>query len=81
MGLTTETYVAALHGAGVAEGLPTKEFDRQAAVLLRVDTRTARRYRRGEVAIPGPVAALLELLGARRRKRSRPLIDTGPASA
>lgn len=69
MGLTADTYVPALHRAGIAEGLPTKEFDRQAAALLRVDERTARRYRRGEVTIPGPVSALLELLAARQRRR------------
>lgn len=66
--MTPSEYCIALHGTGIAEGLPTKELDRQASVLLRVDMRTARRYRRGEVAIPGPVVALLEILAARKRK-------------
>jgi len=30
--------------------------------LLKVDERTARRYRRGETAIPGPVQVALNLL-------------------
>lgn len=67
--MTPDNYLEALHRAGIPEGLPTKELDRQASLVLRVDVRTARRYRRGEVTIPGPVAALLELLAARRRKR------------
>lgn len=64
--MTPAEYLTALEAAGVAEGLPTKELDRQAAVLLHVDTRTARRYRRGEVTIPGPVRALLDLLKVRK---------------
>lgn len=67
--MTPSDYLEALIKAGIPEGLPTKELDRQASVLLRVDVRTARRYRRGEVSIPGPVGALLELLAARKRKR------------
>ncbi len=66
--MTPAAYLEALHGAGIPQGLPTKELDRQASVLLRVDVRTARRYRHGEVTVPGPVAALLELLGSRRRR-------------
>lgn len=66
--MTPSEYVEALHKAGIPEGLPTKELDRQASVVLRVDVRTARRYRRGEVSIPGPVIALLELLAGRRRR-------------
>jgi len=70
--------------AGIAEGLPTKELDRQASVLLRVDVRTARRYRRGEVGIPGPVTALLGLMGASpsalpaQRSNSTPTAQTRP---
>jgi hypothetical protein len=60
--MTTDEYAAALYAAGIQQGLPSKEFDRQASAILRVDVRTARRYRRGEVAIPGPVRALLEHL-------------------
>jgi hypothetical protein len=67
--MTPNDYLAALHAVGIPEGLPSKELDRRASVVLRVDVRTARRYRRGEVSIPGPVVALLELLAARRRKR------------
>jgi hypothetical protein len=69
--MTPDDYLQALIKAGIKEGLPTKELDRQASVVLRVDVRTARRYRRGEVSIPGPVAALLELLAARSRKRPK----------
>lgn len=67
--MTPGEYLDALHKAGIPEGLPTKELDRQASVVLRVDVRTARRYRRGEVTIPGPVGALLELMAARKRRR------------
>lgn len=70
--MTPNEYLEALLKAGIPEGLPTKELDRQASVVLRVDIRTARRYRRGEVSIPGPVGALLELLAARQRKSRRP---------
>ncbi len=58
--MTPSEYLEALAKAGIANGLPAKELDRQAAALLRVDVRTTRRYRRGEVTIPGPVRALLE---------------------
>lgn len=58
--MTPSEYLTALLSAGIEDGLPTKELDRQASVLLRVDVRTARRYRRGEVTIPGPVRALLD---------------------
>lgn len=64
--MTRDEYLTALIGAGITEGLPSKELDRQASVLLRVDVRTARRYRRGEVTIPGPVRALLHELARRR---------------
>jgi hypothetical protein len=60
--MTPSEYLTALTRAGISEGLPTKELDRQAASLLRVDVRTTRRYRRGEVTIPGPVRALLDRL-------------------
>ena len=67
--MTPRDYLSALHKAGITDGLPTKELDRQASVILRVDIRTARRYRRGEVSIPGPVAALLDMLATQRQKR------------
>lgn len=67
--MTPAEYVDALIKTGIPEDLPTKELDRRASEVLRVDVRTARRYRRGEVSIPGPVTALLELLAARKRKR------------
>lgn len=57
--MTPAEYLLALTSAGIAEGLPSKELDRQASAMLSVDVRTARRYRRGEVTIPGPVRALL----------------------
>lgn len=60
--MTPIDYLSALTKAGIPQGLPSKELDRQASVVLRVDVRTARRYRRGEVSIPGPVKALLEQL-------------------
>lgn len=69
--MTPEQYIDALIAAGIEGGLPTKEMDRRAAELLRVDVRTARRYRRGEVSIPGPARVALELL-AKRRRRSAP---------
>jgi hypothetical protein len=69
--MTPADYLEALHRAGILEDLPTKELDRQASLVLRVDIRTARRYRRGEVSIPGPVTALLGELAARKR-RARP---------
>jgi len=67
--MTPSEYLAALTRVGILDGLPTKELDRRPSVVLRVDIRTARRYRRGEVSIPGPAAALLELLAARKRRR------------
>lgn len=63
-------YVAALMRAGIPENLPVLELDRRAAALLRVDERTARRYRNGEVAIPRPVQALLSLLSLLGRENA-----------
>ena len=63
--------MAAVLAAGVPGGLPVNEFDRQAAALLRVDERTARRYRSGASAIPGPVMVALEALAKRRVEKVR----------
>lgn len=66
--MTAAEYMKALHSAGIARNLPAHELDREAAALLRIDERTARRYRRGETAIPGPVAVALDALKKLRRK-------------
>jgi hypothetical protein len=63
--MTPQEYISALHAAGIPEGLPVLELDRQAASLLKVDERTARRYRRGEIKIPGPVEVALVCLALR----------------
>lgn len=55
-------YIKALYEAGIPRNLPAHELDRQAAELLKVDDRTARRYRRGETSIPGPVEVALTAL-------------------
>ena len=58
--MTPEQYTAALADVGIdQEALGLTEFDRAAAKLLRVNERTARRYRNGETAIPGPVQVIL----------------------
>ena len=59
--MTSEEYVETAHRAGIPKGLPSQEFDKQLAVLLKVDERTARRYRLGSSAIPGPVEVALKL--------------------
>lgn len=66
--MTPEKYLRLLRGAGVAESLPILEQDREAARLLKINKRTARRYRRGEVIIPGPVAVALRYI--RRARKS-----------
>lgn len=63
--MNTTEYMAALYAAGVSKGLPAHELDRQAARLIEVDERTARRYRRGETPIPGPVKVALTLMAKR----------------
>lgn len=65
--MTPQAYVAALGRAGVDVGLPVGKIDREAASLLKIDQRTAQRYRCGEIAIPGPVQVALEALAAVRK--------------
>lgn len=60
--LTPPDYLAALHAAGIPDGLPVLELDRQAARLLEIDDHTARRYRCGYTPIPGPVRVALRAL-------------------
>lgn len=60
--MTAAEYIAALYAAGIPRSLPAHELDQRAADLLKVDDRTARRYRRGETTIPGPVQVALTLL-------------------
>jgi hypothetical protein len=69
--MTPTEYMTALSVVGILRNLPAHELDRQAAELLKVDERTARRYRRGEQAIPGPVALALNLLVELRSRQSR----------
>lgn len=61
--MTPREYLAALYAAGIAQNLPAGQMDREASALLQIDERTARRYRRGEITIPGPVRVALECLG------------------
>lgn len=68
--MTVRDYLAALRAMGVPQHLPVLEQDRQAAVLLKIDERTARRYRRGETPIPGPVQVALDCLAGRRKRSS-----------
>ncbi len=67
--MNTTEYAAAVQAAGVPADLPLLEQDRRAAEMLRIDIRTARRYRRGEVPIPGPVEVALRCLFATRKER------------
>lgn len=60
--MTPAQYLSALYVAGLSRRLSATEFDQEAARLLQVDERTARRYRRGETLIPGPVQVALERL-------------------
>jgi hypothetical protein len=62
--MTTEDYLAALRAAGVTA--QSNEADKQAGKLLKIDERTARRYRLGEIGVPGPVQVALRALGALR---------------
>jgi hypothetical protein len=66
--MTPKDYVAAVLAVGVKEGLPVQEFDRQAALLLQINERTARRYRTGKVVIPGPVQVALRVMGSLPRR-------------
>lgn len=63
-------YMAALRAAGIERGLPVQELDQRAAALLKIDERTARRYRRDETPIPGPVEVALAALAKLRRLES-----------
>jgi hypothetical protein len=66
--VTSREYLAALLRAGIAENLPVLEMDRRAARLLRIDERTARRYRNGESPIPGPVQIALKMMGEKENR-------------
>lgn len=57
-------YMVALYAAGMPDGLPITDIDRWAASRLEIDERTARRYRRGEAPIPGPVRVALAKMAA-----------------
>ena len=67
--MSADDYLAALAAIGIPQTLPVHELDRQAAELLRINERTARRYRRGKTAIPGPVEAALNCLAASKQPR------------
>lgn len=60
--MTPQRYVAMLHAAGIPRGIPALDLDQAAASLLRIDARTARRYRLGEQDVPGPVQVALDAL-------------------
>jgi hypothetical protein len=62
-----DEYLAALRAAGIPESLPVTELDRQAALLLGVGQRTARRYRNGEYKIPTRTEITLRVLAAHRK--------------
>ena len=55
-----EQFLKALTTLGIYHGQPIQQIDIEAAKLMQCDTRTIRRWRLGERAIPGPVIALLE---------------------
>lgn len=60
--MTPLAYLEALETVGISNRLPAREIDRQVAALLKCDERTARRWRLGEIAIPGPVEVALHAL-------------------
>lgn len=60
--MTAAQYRLALYAAGIPKGLPVLSEDREAARLLKIDERTARRYRTGETRVPGPVLVALNCL-------------------
>ena len=64
MALTPDEYIEALYEAGAPRGAGLLELDREAARMLQVDERTARRYRKGVRPVPGPVAVALFALAA-----------------
>lgn len=63
--MTAADYIAALHAAGAPPDLGVLALDRFAADLLKIDVRTARRYRSGEIRIPGPVEVALNCLSSK----------------
>ncbi len=73
--MTPAAYLTALHAAGIPRGLPITEIDRRAAHLLKVHIRTARRYRLGEIKIPGPVQVALRCLSSNFHPASSVMID------
>ena len=75
--MSPERYVSAVYAAGISKKLSLTEFDREAAALLRVDQRTARRYRAGSTSIPGPVEVALEALGRLKRQKKPRLLQRG----
>ena len=64
--MTPATYLAALYVAGIPRGLPVHELDRRAAEMLKINVRTARRYRWGETRIPDLVEVALTALARPR---------------
>lgn len=68
--MNTAEYAAAVRAAGVSPDLPVLEQDKEVARLLLVDPRTARRYRRGEVWVPGPVQVALRCLAKLRKEHT-----------
>lgn len=60
--MTAAQYIRALYASGASRDLRKAELDRYAAVILKIDERSARRYRRGEIAVPGPVEVALTAL-------------------
>jgi hypothetical protein len=67
--VTPPVYLAALYAAGLSRSLSFRDLDRQAAALLLVNERTARRYRLGEIDVPGPVEVALRCLVSSRMPR------------
>ena len=68
--MTPAEYAAAVRAAGVSPDLPVLEQDRRVAKMLLIDPRTARRYRRGEVWVPGPVQVALRCLAKLRKEHT-----------
>lgn len=62
--MTPAEYIEALHTTGIAREIAVMDLDRAAAALLKIDERTARRYRNGDTIIPGPVQVALHALAA-----------------
>ena len=64
--MTAVQYIRALYASGASRELGVLDLDRYAAVILKIDERTARRYRRGEIPVPGPVEVALTALTMNR---------------